>query len=376
MLKSIFVIHTPYQLLTAINIISYWDWGSNDVTIIFAHPNMEKYASFFNHINAQVIIADQLYDKTYELNIFFMHLIIFFRIIKKKIVVHKILANINTVDVLYIPSDEPTIRVIYNYLLKRNHRLKLMLIDEGIGTYSGIICREKKILSKIVYKILRIAHVYENIDTIYCYHPELLNLNRNIKAQQINFSNNNLVQLSKFFTQQIIEYVGAKVIFLDQGISKFPQITHALNLLLDYFDKNEVVVKKHPRIDSSNMLYTRYKTINDGLPFELLLSLLDLSKILIITFSSSAAANPYLILNERPFVVLLHKLCIHHDKTGKDTYFKEINLTQVEMFFAKINEKIGYEYIYQPEYMTEYEAFLRKIYQSITKVSLKYGVSV
>ena len=374
MQKSMFIIHTPYQLLTAINIISNFD--IDDAVIILAHPTMDKYASLFNNTKTQVIIADKMYDKTYQLNMLLMHLIIFLRIIKKKMLVKELLADINKVGELYIPSDEPSIRVIYHYLLKRNHNLKLMLIDEGIGTYSGIICREKNILSKIAYKILRVAHVYENIDTIYCYHPELLNLNKNIKVQQIYFYKNNLIKLSRFFTKQILKYIGAKVIFLDQGIANFPQIKFALKILLNYFDKNEIIIKKHPRIDSDDMLYSEYKIINDGLPFELLLSLLDLTKVLIISFSSSATINPYLIMNERPFVLLLHKLCVDHEKTNGDTYFKEINLTQVELFFNKINTRIGYEYIYQPECMDQYIAFLRRIHQSVTKIAIKNGEEI
>lgn len=366
--RNMFVIHTPYQLLTAINIIICCN--IHNVIMVFAHQNMEKYVPIFKDSKIKIILARSFYDKTIEINMFFMHIIIFFRIIKKKILVSKLLNKIEMVDILYIPSDEPSIRVIYNYLLKKNPDLKLKLIDEGIGTYSGIIYKEKSFLSKLAYHLLNVSRVYENIDEIYCYHPELLNISKNVKVHQIYFSNANLNRIGQFFSRQIFEYIGFKVIFLDQGISNFPQIKHILDMLSNYFNKDTILIKKHPRISSCDELYAGYKIINDGLPFEILLSSLDFSKCLIVTFSSSAAANPYLILNERPFVLLLHKLCVRHNKGEGDAYFKEINLGQVESFFNKINKKIGYEYIYQPENMKQCKIFFDAIKQFVSAISV------
>lgn len=369
-MKSLVIVYTPYQLISMINTMA--TRNECDFDVLIAHKNIEKYISICKMVTAgDVFVCPELYDGPINHGSFISHAILVKRIISKK----KVVKNINGLcsseyDNLFVPSDDTTCRVVYSYLKKKKSKLKLNLYDDGVGTYSGIVFKKKKMLNQIMLMILLQTRFYEVLDEIYCYHPQLVNSNRNIKITKIIVSKKINEIMDEIIQGKEKVYFGKKVVFLDQGITNIPSIKDGLDMFSKYFSKEEVIIKRHPRV-KNQIIFSDYIMSDDGLPSEALVTSLNCSKCIFVSYSSTGCISPLLINGEKPYVIMLNRLCSCDTSSMKDVNFKGSNLTQVENFFDKINEFAGFEYIKRPETVNDLEAYLEEIAEYVEPISRK-----
>ncbi len=343
-MNRLFIIYTPYQMLSMLNIVEMEDEQNTDCLLM--HPNMERYYDKLKRIiHGNVYYDKELYDSTPNHGWIRNHVEVLNNLTRKIKYLEKGKTVIAKYDELFVPSDDTSCRAIYAYLKKREP-VKLKLIDDGVGTYSGYIYKRHNVLANTIYKMLAVDEFYEILDEIYCYHPELIDFNPyNVKTTKIQYKRHN-----KLFEPEIDEtkkdYLGKKVIFLDQGLSD-KKMVDCLEILKKHFSKNDILIKKHPRIDG-NSIYEGLTVTKEGLPFEAIIDSIDTSRCVIISQSSTGCLSPYLLANQEPMIILLRKL--YEDYKGSID----------SRLFDRINEKTGHTVIHLPKSISELDEMISK----------------
>ena len=320
--KSLFIVYTTYQMLSALSTIETFHVKEFDVLIM--HKNMIPYSIFLKNSGCEfVYIYEELFDKTPNYGRFRNHLCVLKNIIRKLAFFRKNKNLLGEYSHLFVPSDDSSCRVVYKVLQKSQH-VSLNLFDDGVGTYSGYIYKKKSPLSRFLYSALLNKHFYEKLENIYCYMPDLIVKNPyNINAKRIFFNPHSEV-FSDDVYNSINKYNHKKVIFLDQGIKDKPYIFESLSMLANVFGRENVIIKKHPRIDG-NAFYKGFLMSSDGFPIESLASVLDLNKCVIISHSSTGCITPFLLNSCRPFAILLSRMDNHKASTIDIGFFEKIN---------------------------------------------------
>lgn len=358
MSKSLFVLYTPYQLISAINIVKML--GIKNADCLIMHKNLLMYKKsmgiyFSGDIYFFEELTEQFFKKTKFTRLDILLRIMYAkRYVKKKKVLKKIY------DELYVPSDEAICRVVYKEMVVANPSVKLNLIDDGVGTYEKQLFANKRWISRIVYSLLLTKRYSENIKRIFCYHPKLLTCNP-FDAEICKIKYNGEFDIFRPFVKKYIDlYVGKKVIFLDQG--KFSdQSKKVLLYLAESFGKNNILIKMHPRIGECQNFYDGYTITDDGLPFEAIISEVDCSSCLVVSYSSTGCITPYLLFGIKPKVVFYY--CM--DNTDYSTTILES--------IDKINSIEGEEYINVPKSKDEFIRVIQEIRECIKPIQLRAG---
>lgn len=352
MSKYLFVVYTPYQLISAISTIKTYQLSGCD--LILMHSNMEKYSSALNGLGIDnVYIYTDMYDHYKKGSRLKIHFQIFATILKKRKLVSK-KQELNTqYDALFVPSDDTSCRAIY-WRLKKNSQIKLFLIDDGVGTYTGEIFNSRILLGRILYSIILTNKFYENVDAIFCYHPELLAKKlKNVTAKKILFHDVSAIFLP-YLKKYRDCYIGKKVVFLDQGYDSNGCVNEALNCITDFCKKDDIIIKLHPRLNASKT-YDGYECVRDGLPFEVLASTFQSEEYLIISVSSTGCIGPYLLENKKPYVIILNAMNINE---------KQLTTS----FFDQINSNLSEQYVKMPKNIAELKTLLCQIMPTLTGI--------
>ena len=273
-MKRMFLVFTPYQLMAVINIIK--NNSFNDAQVVMLNENMEKYyKNCTEKLDCDFFLIPQLYDNTFSGDSFSTKLILLFRLIKKRVIVFKEKLFYEKVDELYVPSDDLSCRAIYYKLKKVNNDIKLVLFDDGVGTYVGKLYEEKNFFSKLTFSLIVTRTFYEDIATAYVYHPELFEKRKNINVKVIKMQKETGEVLNCASEETLRLYANKKVIFLDQG-QKEEWVLECLDKMRNFFLDEEILVKRHPRI-KEKIDYSKYTVADDGLPIEIICSFFDFS---------------------------------------------------------------------------------------------------
>lgn len=327
-------------MISAINLILTYKLESVDCLIM--HPNMKKYKEIIAcYFDGEIYELEKMYDVTLGHCNILNYIVLVKRILKKKQYIRNNEIMHRGYKRLFVPSDDTSCRVIYDELMKNND-IELSLFDDGVGTYSGYIYKKKSILKQMVYKLLYRNMYYENLKYIYCYRPEIIKLvQNNSKLKKIEYYN--LKDAFKPYVDNASEqYIGKKVIFFDQGFKGNEAIIKTLDKLSSVFGKQNIIVKKHPRVDSGN-IYKGFEISNDGLPFEAIFSVLDCSRAFLVAYSSTACITPFLLGGYNNKILILQSL------ENKEKNNIEVNL------FEYINEQAKENVVYLPRNYAELE---------------------
>ena len=341
MSNSLFIIYTPYQLISAANTIDTLQLKNVDCLIM--QPNILRYEDGIRTIiDGDIFCFPELFDVTPNSNWLVNHVHVFLNLLKKKRYFNSHPFEKEYSD-LFVPSDDTSCRVIY-YELKKRYNITLNLFDDGVSTYSGLVFKEKRLVSRIIYALLSMPKLYENVAAIYCYHPQLVNNIKHLPVIQIVYKQH--TELFNPYVQEFIPfYKGKSAIFLDQGYPEKGIIQDALAILGNLLGKENVLIKMHPRISGDNH-YLGYQTVHDGLPFEAIVSALDCSHCLLVSHSSTGCITPILLKGESPLVIMLNSI-----------YDNKQDMQNIE-FFKSINEMMSEECIYMPESVSDIRSFV------------------
>ena len=320
-MNRLFVIHTPYQLMCAINIIKCTEECHN--TLLLVQPILEQYHVLCKQLsNTKIVFDKKLYIKYGNKG----NLLVYFSILKEIILKKQIIGKCDylslDIDELFVPSDDIICRLVYH-------------IFKGASR-----------LGQIVYQCLIDNSFERNISKVYCYEPSLMaKLPAGVSIVKV-ISNEWTNRLfSDFAKEKTSVYKNRTVLFFDQGLSGHTEIQKCLEILRTEFEREEIIVKMHPRIMGG--IYSGFDTANEGLPFEAIMPLFDLDRTIFVSHSSGACVTAYLMSKYKPFIILLAKL------TNKDS-----EDTSVIKFLKKMQKTIIDNRVYLPNSTKEFQDIL------------------
>ncbi len=307
---------TPFQLLNALNIV-YTKY--NEECILFITEDMFESEKKFK-INS----TNSIIKKIYKVE----------RNLKKNNLLERILSKLSRVfldyDEIKLRKKIPNFRdyksidkfICIKYSdcafdiykkVKKNKKIEINLIEEGIGEYvlengAAIEWKEKKYINK---------H--------YLMAPELYKLPTNIKIEKSPYLNNSnefkeILQDIYHYRKDISKF--KKIIYFGQAFAedyKMPEFTKIegdiFNKLLENINYENIVVKLHPRSDI--MLNENIECINTISPWECSVNdIEDIENRIIISTSSTTIITPKLFCNKEPYVICTIKIY--------EKYMKEI----------------------------------------------------
>lgn len=340
-MNRLFVIHTPYQLICAANIIK----TSNDCrnTLLLVQPKLKQYLELCKKLdNTRTIYENKLCIQYSEKGKFIAHVSMVKEILCRKTLIKKCEYLSFNYDELFVPSDDIICRLVFHILCRRSTP-SLYLFDDGTGTYDAHTFKGVSWLGKIVFYCLIDNKFINSISRIYCYMPSMMaQVPKTISIHKVK----NLPEVSFLFEEfaqsKSAVYKGRKVLFFDQGLSGHPSIQKCLDIINREFPQNEIIVKIHPRIQGSE--YPGFNISNEGLPFEAIMPSFNLDESLFIAHSSGACFTAYLMSDKKPFIVLLAKLT-----NTSDQYTPAIH------FLRRLQENIPDNRIYLPNSIEEFQ---------------------
>lgn len=353
--KSLFVIYTPYQLLSSLNIVL--EKSLKESCFVFVHPTMVKYLEYIKTINEiEVVDLSNAYDtKVNNSKNSHIHILKDFR--RKCAVISSACKHWGSVNELFVPSDDIIARIIFKEIHKKNKNVIMNLFDDGTGTYIGTMHNRKRILSRVFFAIFLNTSYYERIEKVYCYQPDLYKHYHTGKKIVKIVKRDDVSRLFFPLVQEpICRYVGRKIVFLDQGIDE-PVVQSCMDVISNLFSNEEIIIKKHPRIDSG-IDYSGFEVSADGIPTELLFPLLNINNSLIFSVDSTGCIMPYLMDGITPHCILLFNML-----ESTDVYKKDKELVDY------INKLIGYEYILTPNNVEEFKCILLDINNKLQAIA-------
>ena len=345
-MKRLFVIHTPYQLIAAVNIIN--SDHSYENILLLAQPNLVQFINICKSLRNTKVYSEKGLFIFYENKNkrFISHIKMVVDIFKKKRIISSLSFLSSDISQLFIPSEDIICRIIFYQLNKISTLSQVALYDDGLGTYTMSTFKHIGFLGRIVYKVLLNGNLVNQIKMIYCYRPSLLAESVTpIKICKIPILESTTDLFKDFAKDKSSPYKDKEVIFFDQGFSYIPEIQKCLSLIKQTYSYNKVIFKKHPRIHSNDGL--EFIQTNDGLPFEAILPNLNLERIMLISHSSGACFTPYLMSNKKPHIVLLYKIA---NKGGI--------ASPINDFFTKLHNAISDNHIYIPNSIEEFQLII------------------
>lgn len=326
-IKRLFLIYTPFQLFSVLNIIDSINNKSN-IDVVYMHPNIRKYTD---------IIKDNYNIKIYEYEFFFSPItkskkinIIHLAMIRKMLEWKKKILTVSNskvkYDEIFIPSDAIECNVVFSHFYRINNKVKLNIFDDGMGTYQkGYLDPHKKNIYAKVSKLIFGNFFWEKIHKVYCYKPKLLDnaLGTELEIYQMKMTNKVKEIIAIDGRNQYQKYHNKKMIYLDQG-----EISESLNKFFSiskkYFLTEEIIAKIHPRLKPN--IPNKYASMdNSGKAFESVCANLNDDHIVIISSYSTACITPYILFNKYPYVIFLGALEGNRlDNVFESNYIKRI----------------------------------------------------
>ena len=101
-----------------------------------------------------------------------------------------------------------------------------------------------------------------------------------------------------------------------------------------------MVIKKHPRDEEPEDQRLQYY-LHPETPFECVCMNMDMSEKIVISYSSTAATTPKILLDQEPYVIMLYKLVEGNAKLSQElsSYFESVKglYRQEDRFFIPEN---------------------------------------
>ena len=309
--KVLFLIYTPFQLFSSLNIIDSII-VSNEIHIIIMHENIKRYTNTIKHFyNVQIYEYDFMFNSSIKSKKRIrIHLDMIKKMCEWKIKMNYVDNSKISYNQIFVPSDSVGCNVVFSHFYNINKEVILNVFDDGIGTYQyGYLNKDRKYVYALISKFIFGNFFWRKVKVLYGYKPELIDKEDDIKIYQLKMSDKVKEIISLDATCDYHEYQTKKLIYLDQG--ELENMTGILDKFFDlskqYFSMNLIVAKKHPRLAS--YIPNSYSNIdNSGTPFESICSKLDNDNFLIVSLYSTACITPYMLFNLSPYIIFLGRI--------------------------------------------------------------------
>lgn len=244
----------------------------------------------------------------------------FLKRIAQTIILPKKIADIvkdrNYDEIVFFSNDHLMAASLIRLVLKKNATTDFALGEDGVGSYfSDLHIPNARV--KLVLRLFGRERYLEKISSQYVYQPELMVRKNNLTLRRIplpDFSGGIPTVYKNIFG--VVEGAAypykEKAIYLQQpfmevGLSdEFESEEAVLDLLADFFDKDNFLVKLHSR--SKPERYEQYRHIKDDTLWEYIWCEESLENKLLITPISTAALSPKMLLGKEPVIIFTYRL--------------------------------------------------------------------
>lgn len=360
---AIIICHTPFQILNALNIIvSKQEEFGKDNIIYISH----EFAEAGEYV--QRLRQTGLFHEVVDVNPFIKYkgmkhkLAALKRYIFPKYSLKKHLKSYNNGDLknnykYLIFSIHSSLVSIIRLL---NPDTDIIMIDDGIGSYSGNILTDKPSkFFKIIAKHCFGGALRMNPKALFLNSIEISETTMDCEIYKLNAYKNNeeLIKLIKyvFNYEQSDEYNNHRLIYLDQPI-KFKNSDYDNNYieLWKLMEKAgysaQIMVRPHPRQKNVNNLYYQQK-INNLWELECI-NTINNSHILMGIFST-AQFMPRILMGSEPVVIFLYRILLDESIYDLKRYDNIVNSLKT---IYNVPERI-----YVPQSLENLEVFLKHI---------------
>lgn len=353
-IRTLFVCHTPFQLITAI-LIKKARYDLEEADIIITDEFIDA-----PEISARCA-AGGLFHEVYLARIRGINLAVAAIFpnyyLKKAGIKFEHPYSLILTPGLYNDFDDA---VFY-----MNREAEIILIDEGYSSYTSqtldavdSFSTSHLIARKVSKLLLRRKYIEERAKKIYLYDPDLCV--RSVPYKITKLLPDDFVMDDKirqliydvFNTKKALSEYDKPVIFLEESFASdfaenddIPMIKAIANIV----GQDSMMIKLHPRDKTNRFEELGYKTNSSfGVPWEAIaLFLNDTRKIVLLSYSSGAVLNYRFICDKKFSVILLYKLWPDFGRMDKEK----------EMWLTKFAQKYG-DNTFVPETMNELETIL------------------
>ena len=336
-MKSLFVCYTEYQVFNAISIVK--ERKNERVELFLINPNK---------IMIDIVSAKEVKESFQNIELLKVNI----PNGVKSTIINKFTKKVNKFEYLFIANINTFTNLLFNSLYKVNNKIKVILFEDGLGSYirkiEGVSQYRKKIFILMTGKRI-ISN--NDIESLYIRDKALLSYTVNKK---INIEEFSYIQDILMFKKYILK--GKNNIFFDQPFTvdniKIDEID-----LLDKVSKvtGEILLKYHPRqkkkLYSSLELIKELKNIK---MWEFEANNPSIESCNLITVNSTAVFIPTLLYGYKPKIIILNKLVLKENPDLNIKWMETFNI-----FLEKFKGKYG-DIVFEPESYNELGEILRE----------------
>lgn len=336
---------TDIQLINIVNLkvnVYPLDEGDlyiyNNGRIIPELITMIKDAGIFRRVN--LIQVDDIVIPTNKKHHLFQNVIHLFK--SRAYYYHQILINANNTLYSRLIINGFWLSSVYILLVlySQNKKLRISLIDEGMGSYNQSkkeLCTNFGVKSFsniwyyfVVYSTFKNLAYYKNrVDDLYLYRPELYIDKENIlvkKLPLINENNSICFNLLRKLSLNIdnSEYKLRNIFYFVQDQNNIPDqkvvLQTYLEILIQIIDSTKIIIKEHPNsvigVFSQGELYQNTSLYVDKhlYLFEAMLLNINIDDKVFISRESSCLMYPKYMFDAEPYVIFTYKLYTEYYK--------------------------------------------------------------
>ncbi len=329
---NLFLAMTPAQLLNCIVLKS--TVFKNDVSDLYYTEDIKQYAKRIKQYNLfneeyEYKLIDDITDRS---NSFKRGIVRIKNALDIGVIEKTAPSDLKKYDKVFASGISLRNYELYYAVKRRNKAAEIVIYEEGICEYYHFM--EKSLAKELFSKIFFNTYYPRDCKEMFVYEPS---------AVKSKWDNIIIKQIPKFIKKRallqmlndIFKYdekecsiFNEKVIFLESCFydqeSEKKQLDY-LNMLIDHFGKDNIVVKMHPRSEK-----TKYdKELNivySHIPFEIVAANMDIEKNAFVSITTSIIINFKLMLGKEPLVICMNRMN------------KSIRKSEAEMVFDRVQQ--------------------------------------
>lgn len=280
-----------------------------------------------------------------------------------------------------------------DYFYKHNHKLKIILYDEGGASYDNTkrnLCKYycnrnitpwKSIIRRFtVEKVMEIKYRHLVLDYMYLYSPDRyqkIDPRMNVKKIPFIDTGNEHVyhflkrDMMSIYEMDLLPYDRKSIYFIASGNSKWipdcdNQSYGMIDVLIESVNKRDVIIKTHPNNTNNRLMFAKeYERVvfvdRKNTLLEFIYPNVNIENKLIITHASSSAMYVKIMFNKEPYVILIFRLFYQYNEHGDKNAEK-----YAEDMKALFEDKTR---IYIPSTIDEYIDNIREVKKRIINYS-------
>ncbi len=204
------------------------------------------------------------------------------------------------------------------YLKSKNKGMRFSIYEDGVSSYSRIYeesiryrLYNSSVLKRLRFKLF--PSIVHSVDGFYVFSPELMIWKCPFTVKTIpklGIDRNYLVKILNmvFDYENSQDTYDEKVIFFEESYVQDGIIADDMEIvehLAEKYGKANVLIKNHPRVKNNRFLEGGFKTNNDtSIPWEVIALNKDISSKILVTMTSTAVVNTFLLFETTAKLVL------------------------------------------------------------------------